>query len=157
MIYLIASLLIFFSYTTYIIIKYGIQRSISASYHKLTIAEKWMFTLSTWGYVMPIVLAGVGQSTWQDILLLFAGFLLCTVGVMASDKAPEQKKWHTIGAEGGILLALLWAITTPAWFVVIPGIGMMYMLFKTKPANHTWWIETIAYYSLVLATYLLLR
>jgi len=148
------SLSIFTAYVLYIALRYGVLRSISASYHKLTLAEKWLFTLSTWGYVIPLVLAGLGQSTYQDILLFFAGFLLSTVGVMADDKSETQKKWHTIGAEGGILLAFIWILTTPFWFVAVPSLVGIFLMIKLKLKNHTWWVETLAYFTILFSIYL---
>lgn len=145
------SIICFFGYLFYILSKFGIQRSISASYHNLSNAEKWMFTIFTWGYVMTLVLAGLGRGTLQDIVIFFAGFLLCTVGVMADDKAPEQKKWHTIGAEGGIMLGFIWMAIAGYWYMAILGVIPIYFLFKKKPKNHTWWIECIAYCTLLVA------
>lgn len=149
MIYLIVSVVIFVSYLSYIYFKYGIQRSISASYHNLSMSGKWMFTLSTWGYVMPLMFAGVSGNTLQDLVLFLSGFLLCTVGVMADDQSETQKKWHSFGAEGGIMVGILWCILVGQWMTVAPAIIIAYVLFKKKPKNHTGWIEIVSYFSIV--------
>jgi len=151
---LVLSFSIFTAYVLYIALRYGVQRSISASYHNLKQSEKWMFILSTWGYTIPLVLAGLGQSVWKDLILFLAGFLLSTVGVLCDDKLPSQKKWHTIGAEGGILTAFVWILTTSFWWVALPSMLGIYLMAKYKPKNHTWWIECLAYFTILLAIFL---
>ena len=60
MVALLISVLVFASYLTYVLCKYGIQKSISDSYYRLTQADKWAFTIATWGYSLPLIIAGNG-------------------------------------------------------------------------------------------------
>lgn len=149
---IIFSLSVFVAYLSYILIKYGIQPSISDSYYRLTTADKWIFTISTWLYVLPLSIAGAQKATdGRYLIMILATFLLCIVGVFPDFRI--DKKIHQIGAEGGILLAFIWILTTPVWYVVVPSIIGIFLLYKWKPKNHTWWIECLAYFTILLAIY----
>jgi len=150
MISLIISLVVFISYLAYVLIKYGIQRSISDSYYRLTKIDGWMFTIATWGYSFPLIFAANG-----DGILFLAGVLICAVGA-APDATGADKGFHSAFAEGGIAVALAWMIFH-VWFVAVPTILLIALIYYKKYRNHTWWIEVVAYLSIVLSIYLNLK
>lgn len=152
MIAILISFVVFISYLSYILIRYKIQPSISDSYYRLTGIDRWLFTLSTWGYTVPLVASVVTWTKWTDLLIVFAGGLLCMVGIFPDFRIT--KRFHEIGAEGGILLAFIWILTTPIWFIAIPSILIIAFLFWRKPRNHTFWIEVLSYFSILTSIYL---
>lgn len=145
------SLFFFFGWLFYVLVRYGIQESISDSWYRLTMENKALFTIATWGYVVPLVLAGVSGNTYQDLILFAAGILLGLVGVFPDFKLPGQRRFHVVGAEGGITVGFIWMLVTGFWYLSILGVIPIYFLFKKKPKNHTWWIECIAYCTILIA------
>lgn len=144
------SIFFFLGWLLYILIRYGIQPSISDSYYRLTTANQWLFTISTWGYVIPLSIAGAQVATdGTYLIMILATFLLCMVGVFPDFRIARS--YHQIGAEGGILMAFIWILTTSLWFISLPSILGIFLLYKRKPKNHTWWIECIAYCTLLVA------
>ena len=145
------SLSVFVSYLAYVIVRYGIQPSISDSYYRLKTSGKWLFTIATWGYAFPLLADGLSGATHQDLLLLSAVSLIALVGVFPDFRITSERKLHQIGAEGGILLAFIWGLTTSSWYLIPPSVAIIAILYYRKPKNHTWWIEVLAYLSIVLS------
>ena len=71
---LLTSVIIFTIYLTYIVLKYGVQSSISASWYKFSGAEWMLFTLWTWGTGLPLVAMDLGTLvTMGGVSLMFVG------------------------------------------------------------------------------------
>ena len=150
--YLILSMAIFMAYNTFIFFRYGQQRSISDSWYRLTTGDKWMFCIATWGYVLPLFMIVFTNDCpdWQRYIFFVATVLLIMVGIFPDFKVKTEKPWHTIGAEGGILMAMLWGLFAGLWFIPIPFFLFTWLMVKNKIRNHTYWIEIVAYFSVVL-------
>lgn len=142
MVALLISVLVFASYITYVLCKYGIQKSISDSYYRLTQADKWAFTIATWGYSLPLIIAGDGNP-W----LFLAGGLVCFVGA-APDFKGVDKGYHSFFAMSGIAVAFIWALFAGYWYIILPIVALI-LLLKKYVNNNTWWIEVVSYITLV--------
>lgn len=147
---IIISITIFVSYLAYVLVRYGMQKSISDSYYRLTTMNKWLFTIATWGYTFPLFFT-LGTTGGVDGLFFLAASLICLVGAAPDFKMPSQRKAHQIGAEGGMAVSMLWIATTGLWYITIAscmGIAAM-LIFRLR--NHTWWIEVLAYFTIIIA------
>ncbi len=95
-------------YTKYIERKYGIQKSVSASWYKLRDdGKKKLFTPALWGFSLPISLVGALP---EDInwLLVFAGAMICFTAVAPAFKDDRKENIkHMIGAYSGVVLSIV--------------------------------------------------
>ena len=139
---LLASVVIFTGYVTYITVKFGWLRSVSiSSYH---ITRRYMFTLSLVAFSMLLALAG------GTALMVFAAAGICFSGTAAdphNDKMTD--KVHTIGATTGIVFGIASMIMDfGLWYIALPMVILTILAMKLNMKNHTFWIE-IAYYYVV--------
>lgn len=145
LILLSTSFLIFSSFIIFIILNYGVQHSISASYYKLKGNQKILFTLALWGFTIPIIIyANTG-------LLFYSGAFICFVGVSPAFKNKGmEKKVHLIGAYTGIILGFIsLLIDYNEYYLVLGSIFIISNIIKRIP-NYIWWIEVISFCAILL-------
>jgi len=137
---LIISAAIFIGYVQYIALKYGIQKSISESYYDLPRRWQFIFTLTLWGFAIPIML--VGNSTW----FFLAGGLICFVGAAAAFKDwAITYKVHMVGAYGGVLLGFIGILgDLHNWYIASIAIMSIIIIWFTSQFK-IWWIEIVAF------------
>ena len=149
LILLITSSLIFISYISFIVSKYGVIPSISESYYRLPYSLKILFTLFIWGLAVPIMIVA---ST--PLMLLACGFI-CVVGVTQTFKLKLVGAIHSLAAIIGIgigVLSLFFEFRTPLTAIaIIIGIALL-NIFKVN--NKTWWSEIIAFTLILLSLFL---
>lgn len=127
------------AYITYVLLKYGIQPSISDSYYALSKKTKFLFTLALWSFAIPIVIIS------NNGFLFFSGSFICVVAAAQNFKDKFVGKVHYASAVIGILLGMLALVISynmylfPLLFVII---SVILKLLKTK--NLTWWVEITA-------------
>jgi len=140
----IISLSVTVIYLTFITLKYGVQKSISASVYCLPKIQQPLFTLWTWGTAIPMILTGGG-------LIFFAGASLAFVGVASLYRDDKlTSKVHFFAAPVCIILGYAhlffvlhhYDITLISIVILI---GIYYLLKK----NPIWWIEIWAYLSII--------
>ena len=149
---LLVSVGIFIAYNTFVFLRYGQEPSISDSWYRLTLADKWLFTLATWGYVVPMLLLVLtnGGIEWHKYVFYAAAVLLILVGIFPDFKVKAERPWHVVGAEGGIATAMVWGLICGFWYVAIPFFIYTWLMMRNNIRNHTYWIEIVAYFSVVL-------
>jgi len=149
---LLISAAIFLSYTWFIASKYGIQKSISDSYYQLPNKQKALFTLALWGFAIPIImLSGISSSL---LLFLSGGFIALVGAAPAFNSLLMEYKAHMLGEYGGILLGLSSLIVDfGAWEIVVIAI-VLAILLKLFSKNYIWWIEVLAFFTILLGRYL---
>ena len=142
MILAISSLLIFLTYISIIVYKYGIRKSISDSYYSLPKKWKLVFLFFIWGFTIPL---GIITNAEYPLLLL-AIVLISLVGISPNFKEYKQINWlHLTGAIGGIILTIA-SIIFEFQFLIIGlllsiSIITIYKFIK-KPI---WWIEILTF------------
>ena len=140
----IVQVFLFSFYVSFIWAKYGIQPSLSESWYILESKYRWMFgVILCWG-------VGVLHLLHNTTLFFLSGALLCFVGV-ASDyrKQKMTKIVHYIGAIGAIGLSILQlAISGIYWPLLFTG-GVTILAFLKLLKNRYWWLEIIAFYSIL--------
>jgi hypothetical protein len=146
--FFIMMMTVFLSYVSFIWIKFGIQKSISASYYALPENLRFLFTLFCWGFAFPAIILGVEITP----LMFFAGAGICFVGAAPEIKDKWVYKHHMIFAISGIIFSqlaiyfgfhMLWLnMVSVALAVIIP--------FLTKK-YYFWWIELVAFSAICYA------
>ena len=137
-----AKFALFFIYTFFVMKRYGVQNSISESWYTIGPRFEWMFTI--------IFCFGIGVLTLFHGSLWFflSGGFLCFVGAATEFKKWNLTKWvHNIGAVGCITFGLIGLAVTGIWWPFIPVVASAVVLSKAK--NGTWWIETVAFFSIL--------
>lgn len=148
MVSFILMLLSFISYVGFIWLKYGEQKSISASYYCLPDKLKFLFTLFCWGFAIPAIILGVEVTG----LMFFAGAGICFVGAAPRLLIKSEHKIHMVCAISGIVfsqLAILFGYHL-AYLNIISIMLAISILFLFKK-NHFWWIELLAFSSICYA------
>lgn len=137
------SFTVFTSFLIYVYRKHGILSSISTSYYVLK--NKWMFRLFTFASALPLMFID------QNDLLVAAVTFWLYVGVAADIRQDKiTSSVHVAGATGCIVLGYAYLTFTLGlwWLTAVSLIPLGYMYF-TKMKNHTWWIEALAYYTII--------
>jgi len=151
-------ILSFLLYIVWIVIKFGVQPSISDSFYALQnkygkgSLTPWLFWLFLINVAWPIF-----------PLMQFSGFAffamagIILVGAAARFKSGKSTETpHVIGATGGIGLAFLsigfvfqgWAWIWLAVFLVLAG-----TLKLVKINNMIWWVEVLAFALIILSLF----
>ena len=146
---LIISLVIFTYYNWIVYFQFGILKSVSASYYE--IKHKILFTLSLWGFAVPVMLYGfIALNSWW---LVLAGIGICFVGAAPDYKMKMEGDVHYASAMSGIIFGLVALTFLGLWFVSLPTAVLILAINKIR--NHTYWQELIAFYVIVLTLLLL--
>lgn len=149
----ILQVLIFTSYVTFIMLKFGIIQSISESWYRLRdLGGIWysLFTLFCYGLGFLMLFQTNGKIP-QFFFLSGAG--LCAVGVATMFKLKNdiQPYIHFIGASIGIVFALLGiGFERHNWLPLMVFILSAILLLIFNKKNRSWWIEIIAFITIGL-------
>jgi hypothetical protein len=135
----IISIIVFVTYISFVGLKYGIQKSMSASYY--IVKPNILFTLFCWGFSLPFMIyAGPIHP-----IFFFAGAGICFTGA-ASDFLGDEltQKVHMASAFSAVILGMIGLVLTGLWWMV--GIFVVYGLAVMLFANYKiWWIEVLAF------------
>jgi hypothetical protein len=144
----IIQIVIFVSYVSFIILKFGILPSISESWYKLReLKGSWygLFTLFCFG--IGITMFGQTNGVAPGLFFLSAaGFSAVGVATMFKLKDDIQPYIHFVGALCGVIGALLgiWVERCTSFpFIFFMAISLLITLTIEK--NRTWWIEMYAF------------
>jgi len=148
---LLISLSTILIYLGYIVIRYGIQYSISETYY--TIGEKWWFTLILFAWIFPLMM--VGLTIRDSPFIFFGGTSILFVATAPSFKIEKslERKVHLIGSYLGVGFTILSIIFDfDKWYIGIPFI--LYIILSMtniiKIKNKIWWIEILTYLLMLL-------
>jgi len=131
---------VFISYVLYIMIKYGIQKSISESYYVLPKKENFLFVLFCWLFAFPAML--LGNSYW----MLFAGGGIVFVGANAAMHVQPTRTIHVVAAVSAMILACLAMIFQyHMWYMVAGIAGLIPIAYLLDKKHIMWWIEIMIF------------
>lgn len=144
--FLTLSLIIFTIYVSFILHKYGIQKSISDSYYRLKGIYQAIFTFFIWGSAVPVMIAA------ETPLMFFAGSLICFVGAApAFKKTMLENTVHIVGASGGFALAFISIIHEFGfWWLALPA-AILAATFKKSSPYYIWFAEIIGFITIFIA------
>ena len=144
---IILSIFVFVIYIEYIIKKYGIQDSISASYYCLPLNRQFLFTAFCWFYTTPILLG------FTTPLLFLAVACVAMVGAAAAFRGDELiNRLHMSCAFGSVVFLQSSIIFDfKCYYISLISIlvsGGLFLL-RSKIKNAVWWAETINYVAII--------
>jgi hypothetical protein len=147
------------AYLLYVYKKYGMTKSISATFQRLQKKEKILMPITLWLTAFPIMIVGVlkAPTLFTQVLFGIAGTLILLISVSPMYWKSETKNnrnqalLHYVGSYGGIgigMIACLLSFTSLSVILII-GAYLLFvasqMLLKWKFVNnHIYWIEVIA-------------
>lgn len=168
---ILLSLVIFVVYNAIMNIKFGLPKSLSATYYNLPERFRWVFTLFMWAIAFLLMPAWIEVANslgdWREHLTFLAFLtcaLICFVGAAPNFRAFEmESKVHTISATASAVTALLWCFICCWNIMYVPVIAVLIVLgvsFMTKSLKDckVYWLEMMAFaatYSSVLISALL--
>ena len=143
-------ILVFVSYVVFIWSRYGIQKSISASYYVLPEKINVLFTLFCWGFAFPAIIVA------QTPLMFLAGSAIVFVGAAARFKEKLTKSVHMISATIGVILSQasiffdyhLWHLNA---IFVLSSLIILGVLYFKHIDKYIWWIEIFAFSTICIA------
>jgi hypothetical protein len=170
-------------YIIYIVIKYGVQKSISDSVYRLVKKYRWIFTVAL--VLTSLLMAGTYIYNQEEIKLDSILLLLAALGICYTASAPLFKKstiintWHVSGAISGYVLGYAFIVSVYKWdslWFILPSlvtIGLLKYYFSNKRKltevyykyegaitnmpvkdHFVWWAEIIGLITIYLATIL---
>lgn len=140
----------FFGYLIYVVKNFGVTSSISESYYRLPHKFKIFFSLFCLGIGIPAMLLG------QSALMMIAGAGIAFVGGSGAYKEDMANTVHTAAAIIGIFFSQLSIFfDMNLWVLNIVSILFMLLilLFRNITKNHIWWIEVVAFLSVLIALF----
>ena len=149
---LLVSNIVFISYISYVIYKYGILDSISESYYRLPKKWNFLFTLMLWFFSFPILMVGVEYTPFM---------FLAGVSIMFVGAAPDYKRSqleHNVHY-GAAIIGISTAIVTMTflfkyyWMLPVFLLSSLFIIYKSKE-NYIWWIELVAFLLIIIGLYL---
>jgi len=123
-------------YIGYIVIRYGVQSSISASYKNLETPIKK--SLYSWFIAFVAIPMMIVSDNWMGVV---AGMFLSIDFAAPTGGSKLNMFLHCLGADAGMLLgtAMLGFMFGQWWLVGIASFVVVITYWKAK--NSTWWIE----------------
>lgn len=142
MILIYIQLTLFIVYIFFVVKRHGVQRSISESWYTLGNDYNWMFT------VVFCFGIGVLQLFHGSEWFFISGASLCFVGAATAFKGVKTTMIvHNVGATCSIVFGLIGLAVIGIWWPFIPVAVGAVSLSKIK--NSTWWIECVAFFSIL--------
>ena len=131
---------LFLAYTIFVWATYGVQKSISESWYTLE-KKGWLFTIAfSWGLGVSTIFHG-------GVWFFLSGAFLCFVGAATQFKADKNTRGvHNIGTVGSIVFALTALALHGIWWPFLPILASLSLI---KQNNGVWWIEHVAFFSLM--------
>jgi len=145
MIYLIA--ITFILYVGYVWLRYGIQDSISKSYY--VVKPKWLFILFCF-------LCGGGlfyMAYCESWLLVLSGICLMFVGALPDIKYEFVKERHYVAAISCVILSQVYVFIHNWKLSVLFLILSLIMYIYRRRVKELWFIEIIAFLTLIITLY----
>jgi len=140
MIYAITSLTIFTLYIRFILAKYGLLKSVSASYYELH--DKALFSAVLIAFSLSAMFAG------RDVYIFTAGSGICFVAFAPKYKLKFDNDVHYIAASIGIVFGFTQLLVWGYWLMLIPILVAIPAFIKFSK-NPIYFIEVISFYLII--------
>lgn len=146
----IIQILIFVSYITFIVSKFGVLSSISESWYRLEDYKKnlgILFTFFCWGIGFLMPFHTVGDTGW--FVGSGAGLVFVGAATMFKSTAAHTNIVHMVGAAMCIIMGFLGiGFQYHQWYPLIMFVVSSIPLYLFVKKNRTWWIEILAFVSI---------
>lgn len=141
-------LTVFCSYIGFIWKKYGVLPSISDSWYHLPDKQKILFTFFCWLFAFSVIFLG------NTPLMFFAGSGIIFVGAAAAFKEQLSRQVHLTGAVVAITasqLSIYFYYNLLYLNIIFISLSLLFILLNKWIHNKIWWIEIVAFASIVYA------
>lgn len=147
------ALLSFIILTAYCIYA-GTDKSLSATYYKVSKPYLFQLALGLTGFLMMIYLLDVTAGKWYQFLSFFATSALIFVAFAPDYRQMLEVKVHVAAAMVSAIAALLLIVLLGFWYVPILPFLVSVFLIK-KWGNKTYWLEMVCFASIFITSILL--
>ena len=129
----------------------GIDKSLSATYYKVSKPYLFQVALGLTGFLMMIYLLDVTAGKWYQFLSFFATSALIFVAFAPDYKRMLEGKVHTVNAYISAGSSVLLLVLMGFWYVPILPFLVSILIIK-KWGNKTYWLEMVCFASIYLTT-----
>lgn len=151
---LLIPIVVMASYLIWVYSKYGMSKSISASFKFLKGFEKVIFSLVLWAVAFPLIIVGLDGIPDGEVKILFflSGSLIALIGASPTYWVKGQEQIaHYIGSYGGIGIGMLALLLHYISFTTL-GLVSLFILFTSaqfltkvyRVKNFIYWVEVAA-------------
>jgi len=140
--------------------KYGIKKSISATYKSLNDKQRpilWAALMLTCLFIVSFYVIS-HDNLWANIFIAFAGIgIAYSTTAQRFDASVIEGKFHSYGAILGYIfgyLFLLAAFNFDSVYFIVPSLLLMWIVAKKDKNNYIWWFEIIGMITIYLGTIL---
>ena len=144
------ALLSFIILTAYCIYA-GVDKSLSATYYKVSKPYLFQIALGLGGFLMMLNLLEMTAGKWYQFLSFFAPAALIFVAFAPDFKQMLEGKVHVAAAMVSAISALTLIVLMGYWYVPILPFLVSILLIK-KWGNKTYWLEMVCFVSIYLTT-----
>ena len=144
------ALLSFIILTAYCIYA-GIDKSLSATYYKVSKPYLFQIALGLGGFLMMLSLLDMTAGKWYQFLSFFATSALIFVAFAPDYKRMLEGKVHVGAAMVSAISALTLIVLLGYWYVPILPFLVSILLIK-RFGNKTYWLEMVCFASIYLTT-----
>ena len=142
------ALLSFIILTAYCIYA-GTDKSLSATYYKVSKPYLFQVALGLTGFLMMLNLLEMTAGKWYQFLSFFATSALIFVAFAPDYKRMLEGKVHVAAAMVSAIAALTLIVLMGYWYVPILPFLVSILLIK-KWGNKTYWLEMVCFVSIFL-------
>ena len=140
------ALLSFIILTAYCIYA-GIDKSLSATYYKVSKPYLFQLALGLGGFLMMLSLLEMTAGKWYQFLSFFATSALIFVAFAPDYKQMLEGKVHVAAAMVSAISALTLIVLLGYWYVPILPFLVSILIIK-KWGNKTYWLEMVCFASI---------
>lgn len=147
---IIISIIIFFAYLTYVLVKCkAVPKSLSETYYLLG-DKGWLFSLSLTLMGLSLMPAFIEISDsaghWYTFLSFFTCAAIIFVGYTPKFKQQEQAAIHVVAASIAAAAGIIWSLLT-IWYIPVISIFVFIapIIIQWKTAK-VFWLEMLAFF-----------
>ena len=127
----------------------GTDKSLSATYYKVSKPYLFQLALGVGGFLMMLNLLDMTAGKWYQFLSFFATAALIFVAFAPDYKQMLEGKVHVAAAMTSAVAALALIVLMGYWYVPILPFLVSILLIK-KFGNKTYWLEMVCFVSIFL-------
>ena len=127
----------------------GTDKSLSATYYKVSKPYLFQIALGLTGFLMMIYLLDVTAGKWYQFLSFFATSALIFVAFAPDYKQMLEGKVHVGAAMVSAISALALIVLMGYWYVpILPALTAFFII--RRYGNKTYWLEMVCFASIFL-------
>ena len=127
----------------------GIDKSLSATYYKVSKPYLFQLALGLTGFLMMIYLLEMTAGKWYQFLSFFATSALIFVAFAPDYKNMLEGKVHNVNAYISAFSSVLLLVLMGYWYIpILPALTAFFII--RKYGNKTYWLEMVCFASIFI-------